>query len=51
MECLTGVCYYCFVFAGQLSNNVWNSPAISRTLANSSVDCVSKYSQLVDGAW
>jgi hypothetical protein len=40
-----------YSFDWNLQNDIYASPAVSKAYANSSTDCVSQYSQLVDGAW
>lgn len=40
-----------YSFQYEMRNDIYQSPAISRLGANSSVDCIAKWSQLADGAW
>jgi hypothetical protein len=34
-----------------MENQIWSAPAISRAAANVPGDCLSQFSQTVDGAW
>lgn len=40
-----------FSFEWMMENQVWSAAAISRPAANVSGDCLSQFSQTVDGAW
>ena len=40
-----------YSFEWNMANDVIAVEAISKTLASSSVDCLSKFAQIYDGAW
>ena len=40
-----------YSFEWNMENDMVSVPAISKTMASSSVDCLAKYTQTVDGAW